>query len=821
MDTPSFAELLRQHRLGLGLTQEELAERAGMSARGVQDLERGLNHAPRASTLRLLVCGLRLSDSDAAALMRAAKPGRPDHPAAEARGRHNLPLPTTSFVARAGELGQLEQRMSCSRLVTLTGAGGCGKTRLALEVGHAHVDLFADGVWLIELASVADASLIPQSIATTLGIPSGNRRPPAETLIEYLGSRRVLLLLDNCEHLVDACADIVDRLLRVCVRLQILATSREALRVPGEAVWRVGSLSLADPDGLARPSGVDTVAKLLEAEAAQLFVDRARLVAPSFAITARNASAVARICQRLDGIPLAIELATARLPVLSVEQLADRLPHRLDLLAGGYRTASHRQQTLHATIDWSYKLLPDAERSLLRRLAVFAGGWSLEAAEALALDRLQAGEEVVEQLGTLVAKSMVLVEEPPRAEPGSVRYHCLEPIRQFAEEHLVVSGEAAAARARHCKWYLSLAEQAWDGVQGSDPQRWLQRLDLEHDNLLAALSWSAADPNSVTTLLRLAGSLGPYWQARGLLVREGIGWLETALDHSDATPSADRARALDWLAQLEAGSGNVGRLNLLEQSVAEARAVGDRRLLAMAVSHLGQALLSIGRLAEARGSLEEALAVSRAANLPREVASSQCWLGVILIAVGRLDAAEALLLESVALGRQTGHESPVAWSLRALGELYRARGDLARGRSAAVEGLAIARRIETDLWLVSLLLLTLGDLDAADGDWATARSWYRQCLQQVGRTAPLLLAETLRRYAASCAARGDFLSGARCYGAASNAAAHAWSLVYAPPTRDEDVVSRMREALGEARFAAAWAEGASRTLEEAIADILA
>jgi tetratricopeptide (TPR) repeat protein/predicted DNA-binding protein (MmcQ/YjbR family) len=259
---------------------------------------------------------------------------------------------------------------------------------------------------------------------------------------------------------------------------------------------------------------------------------------------------------------------------------------------------------------------------------------------------------------------------------------------------------------------------------------------LEHDNLLAALSWSAADSDSASKLLRLAGSLGPYWQARGLLVREGIGWLETALARNDALPSADRARALTWLGELEAGSGNIARVHVLERSVAEARAVGDQRLLSTALSHLGQAMLSIGRQAEARRLFEEALAVSHAADLPREVALNQSWLGVTLIAEGQLDVAEALLLESVALGRQAGYQSPVVWSLRALGELYRARGDFARGRSAASEGLAIARRMDTNLWSVSLLLLTLGDLDAADGDWTTAGNWYRQGLQQVGRTAP-------------------------------------------------------------------------------------
>jgi tetratricopeptide (TPR) repeat protein len=303
---------------------------------------------------------------------------------------------------------------------------------------------------------------------------------------------------------------------------------------------------------------------------------------------------------------------------------------------------------------------------------------------------------------------MVLVEEPPEAEPGALRYRLLEPIRQLAEEQLLAAGEAAVVGARHRDWYLGLAEQALDGMEGPDQRRWWDRLDLEHDNLLAALAWSAADPAGAPALLRLAGRLGRYWQARGL-AREGIRWPERALARSEATPSADRARALNWLGQLEiVGSGNVARVRpLLEQSIAAARAVGDRRLLSMALRHLGQGLLAFGRPAEARRRFEQALAVSRVAGPPREIAWNLSVLGVTLTAEGQREAPDALLRESIALGRRAGDDTPVIASLRALAELYRARGDVARGRSAAREALAIARRLGVGLWSLSLLV-TLG-----------------------------------------------------------------------------------------------------------------
>ena len=345
----TFGDLLRQHRLAVGLTQAELAERAGLSVHGIQKLERGATH-PYRDTARRLELALQLASDDQARFRAAVLPVRRHEPPplpAAGGARHNLPIPTTRFVARAGEMERVMQRLAEARLLTITGAGGCGKTRLAIEVAGQLVGDFADGVWLVDLARLVDAALVPQTISETLGLRETPGRAPLDGLADHLRSRRVLLVLDNCEHVVDATAQVMDELLRVCADVKILATSRELLGVSGEATWRVGSLSVPAPDQMAGPADILEQA-VLESESGRLFADRARLVVPSFAITDRNARAVAQICQRLDGVPLAIELAAARLTTLSVDQIAPRLDQRFRLLIGGLRTAVRRQQTLEA-----------------------------------------------------------------------------------------------------------------------------------------------------------------------------------------------------------------------------------------------------------------------------------------------------------------------------------------------------------------------------------------------------------------------------------------------------------------------------------------
>ena len=411
--------------------------------------------------------------------------------------RHNLPARLTSFVGRERESTEIARLLDGARLVTLVGAPGVGKTRLALEVANTLSPHFSDGIWFIELAALAEPTLVANAVAAALGVHEDPRRPLLATLADYLEERHVLLVLDNCEHLVGACAVLAEALLRASTGVRILATSREALRIEGETLWRVPSLSTPDevPEGLVpAPTKGQPAADLSQYEAVRLFVDRARSVLPTFTLTDQHADAVAQICRRLDGIPLAIELAAMRLDGLSVGQIAAHLDDRFALLTAGSRTALSRHRTLRGAIDWSYDLLPDGERRLLRRLAVFAGGWTLAAAERVC------GEQVLGPLLGLIGRSLVVTEE----HQGEARYRLLEMIRQYGWEKVAGADEFTKLRDRHRAWLQFLAEQA-DPLFRFDAQviDWLDRLDLERDNVRAALVWSEEQPTGVEAGLRL------------------------------------------------------------------------------------------------------------------------------------------------------------------------------------------------------------------------------------------------------------------------------------------------------------------------------
>jgi predicted ATPase/DNA-binding XRE family transcriptional regulator len=818
----SFGVLLRRHRLAAGLSQEMLGERARLSANSIAALERGRRTAPRQTTVVQLARALSLTPADRSTLVAAAARvhaikladrNAMAPPSGGPKRRHNLPVPRTSFVARAAEPARVLQRLRESRLLTITGSGGCGKTRLALEVAGQLIDQFPDGVWLVELDSLTDTALVSQTVASTFGIRDEPGRTIMDALTDYLRSQHVLLILDNCEHVIDACAHVADTLLRSCANVHVLATSRELLGVAGEAPWRVTSLAVVDPPNGAEASG-DLAEKVLASESGRLFVDRARLAVPSFAVNADNALAVAQVCRRLDGIPLAIELAAARLSMLSVDQIAARLDQRFRLLTGGNRTAVRRQQTLQATIDWSYQLLPEEERSLVRGLAVFADGWSLEAAEALGADPVGSGEAVLELLSRLVAKSMVLVDEPQQNEPRVVRYRFLETIRQYAEEKLLEAGDAETQRTRHRDWYLCFAEQGMQGIDGVDEKHWWDRLDLEYDNLRMALTWSAADPGDSTKLLHLAGLLGRFWLLRGY-AREGIGWLETAIARSDTAPSSARAVALNWLGALEVFNGNLKRAcPLLEESLAQARTIGDRRVLVLALQHLSLALRSMGDLARGLPLIEEALAVSREDGYKREITWNLAALASNLASAGHFEAAEPLLLESVVVGRQSGDITPVLAATGALARLCLLRGDLARARRTVHKALALAGQTGMQL-PIAHLLVTLGDIACAEADWTSADDRYRQALSAAGLAgARGVLAHTLRHYAAMCAALGDPGTAVRIFGATSTIRHLPILAIVDVPVAEDEIVAAAQQALGADAFGAAWAAGQSMTLEE-------
>ncbi|TMH66818.1 MAG: adenylate/guanylate cyclase domain-containing protein [Betaproteobacteria bacterium] len=445
--------------------------------------------------------------------------------------RTNLPPALTSFVGRASALAQVREAARKSRLVTLIGSGGTGKTRLAIEAASELIGMFDDGVWLVELAPVTDAALVSLAIASTLGARAEGDVPPLTLIEATLRGKRALLLLDNCEHVIDEAAKAVQAILRALPQVHILATSREVLGVEGESVYRVPSLTMPPAEE------AETAADIIASEAGALFVERARAVAPTFVLTESNAAAVARVCRRLDGIPLAIELAAARLTALSADELARRVDDRFRLLTGGLRTALPRQRTLRALVDWSYDLLSPDEQTMLNTLAVFAGGFSLDAAERVCAGDVLRETAVLDVIERLVAKSLLLAEQQHETE---TRYRLLETIRQYAGEKLVESGQADSARRRHFAFFLELAQRASESLDGPFALEWLDRLDAEHDNLRGALDWSSdAAPADCA---RLAGALLDFWDIRGHF-SEGWTRLERALT-SRTIPDEVRLKVL-------------------------------------------------------------------------------------------------------------------------------------------------------------------------------------------------------------------------------------------------------------------------------------
>ena len=488
----SFGELLREYRQAAGLTQQELAERAGLSVHGIQKLERGATH-PYRDTARRLIAALDLGVEERMRFEAAVAPvrRRSDTPAATApvEGRHNLPLATTRLIGRETAIRDVAARLADTRLLTLTGVGGCGKTRLALEVARAMIGSYADGVWLVELGPLVDPALVPPRVATALGVREMADRPLIDALANALRDRRLLLVLDNCEHLLDACARLIDGLLKTCSDLKVLATSREPIGIDGEVAWRVPSLPLPDAAASANPE------QLLVNPAVQLFMQRAAATRPQYTLTVRNALAVAQLCRRLDGIPLALELAAARIEALTAEQIARRLDQRFRLLTGGSRAALPRQQTLAATLDWSYDLLMTAERLLFERLSVFSGGWSLEAAEAVCADTGLNGDEVLDLLAQLTHKSLVVVEE---TADGSERFGMLETVRDYARQKLSMRGavEISALRERHADFYAAEVERLHPDPLGPPPNERPEETaaaftwaDAEYYNIQLALAW--------------------------------------------------------------------------------------------------------------------------------------------------------------------------------------------------------------------------------------------------------------------------------------------------------------------------------------------
>lgn len=647
------------------------------------------------------------------------------HPAKPpgSRQMNNLPTQVTSFIGREREAAQVKELLRTSRLLTLTGVGGSGKSRLSLQAAAELLDQYPEGVWFVEFAPLAQPELVPQTLAGALGVLAEPGQPILSTLLAMLGPKRVLVVLDNCEHLVDACARLADALIHGCPKLSILASSREALQITGETTLRVPPLASADPNNL------PPLEELANYEAVRLFVDRASAAQPAFTLTQQNALAAVQICHQLDGIPLAIELAAARVRVLSPEQIATRLDDRFKLLTGGSRTALPRQQTLRALVDWSYDLLNDAEKSLLRRLAIFAGGWTLEAAEAVCAGDSIEGDEVLDLLTSLVEKSLVLAED----QEHHVRYRLLETLRQYGREKLTPDEEAMTAW-RHASYCLDFLDgcDSWEYFSRRIDD--LPRLDIEYENFRAAMAWAAGAPSPQERSLGacIALNLAYLWYVRGEY-DEGLGWLDSA--RCGVTTGVEGHGFNVWGVTFPA-TGEYMRIGgfLWSSSIAwghadyraaEAFLMEAMKLPAMAqydaldgLANLFQSLIAVrtGDLDAIPVLLEQAQRV-----LGRTAAGgivAQSW-GHYALAKGRIEEALDFYDQSVKIFREVGNQRFMAVGLAYLGRAHMSAGHQDRAKTLLRESLPIFRKIgekrhEADvLGLLGIVVLRQGDpLDA-------------------------------------------------------------------------------------------------------------
>jgi predicted ATPase/class 3 adenylate cyclase len=686
---------------------------------------------------------------------------------------NNLPAQITSFVGRSKEIEQIKKHVEQYRLVTLTGSGGIGKTRLALQVASELLPDFPEGVWLLELAPLSDPALVPQAIVNTLGLIEQADRPPLTLLSDFLRDKRILLIIDNCEHLIQACAQLAEALLHSCPHLHILATSREALEISGETLYHVPSLVTPDLLNI-------TFDILPQYEAVQLFVERAQSVLRDFSLTQDNAHAIAQVCYHLDGIPLALELAAARVKVLRAEEIAVRLDDRFHLLTGGARTALPRHQTLRATVDWSHDLLSEPERTLLRRLSVFAGGWTLEAAESACEGEDIEKREILDLLTQLVNKSLILAEPKQGQE---TRYRMLETIRQYAQEKLWAMGEGEMMLAHHLAYFVDLAERAEPNLRAFDMVMWLDRLEAEYDNIRIALG--LAQESHVEAQLRIASALWWFWHIRGYR-NEGVDWLERVLSIEAAerggqplTPGramirgkalyvagflrlmfweTDKGRMLSeeslalfrelgqegkrgmayalWNLGVVAGQQpDLHRMKeLMQESLALFQDVGDKFGIAQSIPHVEATALVDIDYERARALAEESLALRKEIGDKDGIADALGTMGDIAFWQGDYKQATIRFEASLALFREVGDKHGLAGGLFSLGETAKLEGQYEKATMILEEALALARD-SGDKFRNAYILNTLGEVAAAQGDYESATRQYEEGLavgQQTG-----------------------------------------------------------------------------------------
>jgi len=739
----------------------------------------------------------------------------------------NLPVQLTSFIGRQDDLRAIEQMLSKSRLVTLIGPGGSGKTRLALQVVSQISGNYADGAWLVELASLHEAGLVPQFVAQALGLPPAPDLPLLESLQNFTSPRQMLLILDNCEHLADACAELILQLLPQSPNLHILATSREALAVAGETIYPVSGLAYPTVSKEARQDGQNCIdpQELMDFDALNLLVERGRAISPQFGITPENASAIVQVCSRLDGMPLALELASARLNVLTIQEIASRLNDQFTLLtADARRGVDPRHHTLRATIDWSYDLLKPGEQALLRRMAVFTAGCTLDLLEAFYTVELLPGESTINLISSLVNKSLVVAETTGRAQ---IRYRLLETIRQYLLEKLDQSGEGQIWRDRHLDLFLTRAEEAMPKLGGTYQQLWLNWLDDEHDNLRAALAWALESKKGgmqeITRLesgLRIASALMLYWGMRGGY-QEGLDWFKRLLARTDNKISLDvRVNAIVFASFLAMFLGD-GQLSLKygRKAVALAEAAGSegKPIMTMALAGLATGEKTVGNYPAAFATGERVLQLLRESGPRLHLGMSLLSQGEIALCMGNHAIARERWSESLAESQKDQDTYRIAHSLNYLGDLARMQQDYSEAASKYKESEALLRELNTENDLASVLsnlgfaFLHLGEIEPAQAKFHESMAVYQEVQNQRG------MIDDLVGLAAAAIQAGLPAAGARLLAAAEAISGLPASSTW-PATQMEfkRYLDLARAKLTDSDFQAEQAAGRLMSLEQAV-----